>query len=291
MKRTGVFFHYQTGERLSGFPELLAETLGKPNVLFCDAFYPLKPRSELDLDPVPEDLLLQVHTRRLVEEVKHSPYYLTALLSAGGTVQAAQRMWRGDIDNAFVFTGSGDHHAGRDFCGGWCYFNGVALAVAELRRSYGARRFAIVDTDAHHGDGTWDLFSKDEDVLYTCFCGAPDEEANGKVNISIPWTASDADYLAVVRRELAPRVRRFRPESLFWNWGYDGTLGEYGGMGLTPGVHLELARLFKGLADEVCHGRLIVVLCGGHGKETADLAIPGIVSHLAELDVNSPSSW
>ncbi|MEW6033861.1 MAG: hypothetical protein AB1603_03280 [Chloroflexota bacterium] len=284
MKRTGIFFHYQMGERLSDFPQLLGPTLNEPNVLLYDAFYPFKPRSEYDLDPVGEEQLLEVHSGAMVEQVKRSGYYQTAVLSAGGTVQAAQRIWEGDIDNAFVFTGCGDHHAGRDSFGGWCYFNGAALAVTELRRRYGASRFAIVDTDAHHGDGTWDIFKDDEDLLYVCFCGMGTVERNNKVNVHVPYYTSDADYLEKVEQEFAPRARRFRPEAIFWNWGYDGTQGEYGDMGLTPDVHHQLARTFKAVADEACGGRLIVVLCGGSGKGTANYAIPRIIRRLAELE-------
>ena len=41
------------------------------------------------------------------------------------------------------------HHAGRNFYGGMCYFNGAALAITALKEK-GVRRFAIVDTDCHH---------------------------------------------------------------------------------------------------------------------------------------------
>jgi acetoin utilization deacetylase AcuC-like enzyme len=95
---------------------------------------------------------------------------------------------KGEIDNAFVFTGYGDHHAGTDFFGGGCYFNGAAVAVSELRRRFGARRFAIIDTDAHHGDGSWEIFQEDLDVLYVCFCTDPFMEENNNVNIEIPWS-------------------------------------------------------------------------------------------------------
>ncbi|MBI2854979.1 MAG: hypothetical protein HYX87_08715 [Chloroflexi bacterium] len=284
MKRTGIFFHYQMGGRLSSFPELLGPSLSAPNVMLCDAFYPLKPRSEYELDPVNEQQLLRVHSRHLIEEVKRSGYYLTAVLSAGGTVQAAERIWRGDIDNAFVFTGVGDHHSGRDFFGGWCYLNGAAAAIAELRSSYGACRFAIVDTDAHHGDGTWDIFKDDGDMLYVCFCGMASREVNGKVNVHVPDGVTDAAYLRLMEEQFVPRARLFRPEAIFWNWGYDGTTGEYGDMGLSPDVHRRLACLFKSVADEVCQGRLVVVLCGGHSREVADYAIPQVINCLAGLE-------
>ena len=152
--RTGIFFYYQEGNRLRDFPNALEGILERESVFFYDAFYPSKPTSSFDLNPVSCEALLQVHSSEMIEEVKRTGVFEGALLSASGTIRAAEKIWRGEIDNAFVFTGYGDHHAGPDFFGGGCYFNGAAIAIQELRKGYGVKRFAIIDTDAHHGDGT-----------------------------------------------------------------------------------------------------------------------------------------
>lgn len=280
--KTGIFFHYQEGERLRDFPAALKDLLRLPNIFLFDAFYPDKPKSDYDLEPVPEELLLAVHTREMVERVKQTPYYLTAVFSAGGTIQAAEKVCMGEIDNAFIFTGCGDHHAGRNFFGGWCYFNGAAMAIANLRRKSLASRFAIVDTDAHHGDGTWDIFREDGDVLYICLCHGPFREENGNINIPLPFHTDDPSYLEVFDREVLPRVLEFAPQVIFWNWGYDGTVGEYGNMGLSPEVHPELATRFKSLAEKTCAGRLVVVLCGGSSRRLATALIPRIIGVLAK---------
>lgn len=69
----------------------------------------------------------------MVQRVKFTGDYESALYSAGGTVQAASEIWQSKINNAFVFTSFGDHHAGRDFYGGVCYSNGAALAITALK--------------------------------------------------------------------------------------------------------------------------------------------------------------
>ena len=51
---TGIFFHYQQGERLRAFPQALEGVLGKDNVFFCDALYPSKPESSFDLESIPK---------------------------------------------------------------------------------------------------------------------------------------------------------------------------------------------------------------------------------------------
>jgi acetoin utilization deacetylase AcuC-like enzyme len=217
----------------------------------------------------------------MIARVSRSPALEGALLSASGTVAAAIRIWNGEIDNAFIFTGYGDHHAGSDFCGGGCYFNVAAIAISELRKRFNAQRFAIIDTDAHHGDGTWEIFENDADVLYVCFCSGSYEEKNNKVNVQVPWSVSDDEYLRLVSKHFIPRVESFLPEIIFWNWGYDGTGGEYGDIGLTPDSHVLFARELKRAADALCHGRLIVVLCGGSRRDLAHHLIPNVIRVLA----------
>jgi acetoin utilization deacetylase AcuC-like enzyme len=280
--KTGIFFHYQKGERLGDFPQALGGILEKENVFFYDALYPSKPSSSFDLNPIPTDLLYQVHSPEMVEEVKRTGNFEGALLSASGTVRAAERIWTGQIDNAFVFTGYGDHHAGTDFFGGGCYFNGAAIAIRDLRKRFQARRFSIIDTDAHHGDGTWEIFGKDPDVLYACFCGNPSWEESNKVDIHVSLRVADEAYLEIFRRTIPARVRKFGPEILFWNWGYDGTKGEYGDIGLTPEAHISLTKELTKFAKEICRGRLIVVLCGGSRRDLARSLIPRMIKVLAD---------
>ncbi len=53
-------------------------------------------------------------------------------------------------------------------------------------------------------------------------------------------------------------------------------------MGLTPDCHWRVARELKRAADELCSGRLIVVLCGGSRRDLARVLIPGLISVLCE---------
>ena len=87
-----------------------------------------------------------------------------------------------------------------------------------------------------------------------------------------------------MRQEFVLRVEVFKPEYIFWEFGYDATQGEYGDKGLTRDCHLKLARFIKEAADKVCYGRLITILCGGSGRVLATYTIPRIIDCLAELD-------
>ncbi|MEZ5166152.1 MAG: hypothetical protein R2695_06565 [Acidimicrobiales bacterium] len=52
---------------------------------------------------------------------------------------------------------------------GFCLFSSVATAAFERP----PRRVAIVDIDAHHGNGTQDIFVEDPDVLFASIRNPP----------------------------------------------------------------------------------------------------------------------
>jgi len=280
--RTGIFFHYQQGERLRDFPTALQGILEKNNVYYYDAVYQVRDGLYY-LEPIPESLLSSVHSKEMIDRVRKTGDYESASYSAGGTVHAAQEIWRGNIDNAFVFTGFGDHHAGRNYFGGMCYFNGAALAIAALRQN-DMRRFAIVDTDCHHADGTRDIFAKDKDVLHVCFCFQDYCDENNNVDVKIPFYTSDEEYLKKVEQQFIPRVIEFKPEVIFWEFGYDATQGEYGDKGISRDCHPKIVQIIKRVADEACQGKLIAILCGGSSRSIATYTIPKIIRCLAEPD-------
>lgn len=279
---TGIFFYYQQGERLKDFPQALDRILEKDNVFFYDALYPSKPASSFDLEPIPLEIIIKVHSPEMVARVQETGNYDGALYSAAGTLSAALRICSGELTNAFVFTGYGDHHAGSSFFGGGCYFNGAAIAIHALRERFGPKRCAVIDTDAHHGDGSWELFETDPTVLYLCFCRDGFREKNHNVNVHIPFRVGDSDYLTLAKEAFYRWVKSFQPEIIFWNWGYDGTRGEYGDMGFSTELHLLLAIEIKKVAHELCNDRLIVILCGGSRRDLALLLIPQIIGALTD---------
>jgi acetoin utilization deacetylase AcuC-like enzyme len=287
---TGIFYHpsfsrrsYLTqGSRLQDFPEAL-----KP--LLEDARYRL-----FESPPIDEEWILKVHSAQMIEGVRNDPLCATAWHSAGGVVLAAEKIWQGEIRNAFAFIGAGGHHSGRDYFGGYCCFNDVVIAMRVLRERLGVTRFAILDTDAHHGDGTRDLVKDDPNVLHVCMCSSRYESSDGsKVDVPAPgrpWfcaTSSPTDdvnslYAEAAAREFEPRVRVFKPELIFWYFGFDTHQGDYGDIGLTLDAYLLIARMIKQLAEGICEGHLEVVLAGGSRSDIARRVIPPIIEILGD---------
>ena len=286
---TGVFYHpsfsrrsYLTvGARLADFPMALGGVLQSGRVKLYEP------------GPVSRELVLKVHTPGLIEGVKGDPLCSTAWHSAGGVVMAGEKIAGGEIGNAFAFIGAGGHHSGRDAFGGYCCFNDVALCVVNLREKYGLRRFAILDTDAHHGDGTREIFLDDPGILHVCFCGTEYESPDKtKVDVGFPdprRTGADRPindaYFDRVAHQFPDRVRRFRPDLIFWYFGFDTHQGDYGDIGLTGPCYWNIAVLMRDLAAEVCGGKLAVVLGGGSQTKLATYLIPPVIGILAGEDM------
>jgi len=289
MKKTGVFYHpsfsrrsYLTrGTRLEDFPGAIEHLLARDNVILYES--PL----------IEEEWILKVHTPELIRGVESDHLCSTAWHSVGGVVLAGEKVCTGEIDNAFALIGAGGHHSGRDYFGGYCCFNDVAITITYLREIHNIQRFAIMDTDAHHGDGTRDLLRNDPDVLHVCCCSMDHVSEDGtKVDIRAPgsfWGLygggdenADQAYADKIKSEFYPRVMDFKPDLIFWYFGFDTHKGDYGSLGLSGRCYEEIARFMLELADEATDGRLEVVLAGGSLTDIATSVIPPIIEILAE---------
>jgi acetoin utilization deacetylase AcuC-like enzyme len=198
-------------------------------------------------------------------------------------VAGARGMAEGTLKNALVFSVAAGHHAGPDAAWGGTYLSYyVGPAIVHLREQYGWRRFAIIDTDSHHGDGTRAVFEDDHDILHCCFCDTDWVSADGsKVDVDVGRRTNDRKYLQQVREEFAPRAAESRPRIIFHNSGHDTCQGDYGDRGLSPHFFPSLARLIKDIADVTCDGGYIVITHGGARADVARQIFPEIVRILA----------
>ncbi len=151
----------------------------------------------------------------------------------GGSLTGAELITAGTFDRVFHPAG-GLHHAKPESASGFCYANDVVLAVQSLRKA--GSRVAVVDIDAHHGDGTQEAFYRDADVLTISlhesgkslfpWGGFPEEIGTGpgrgfNVNVPLPAGAYDELFVEAVERVVLPLVRRFAPDVLVVEVGGD----------------------------------------------------------------------
>jgi len=84
--------------------------------------------------------------------------YEVARMAVGGVLAACDAVMSNRIQRAFCAVRPPGHHAERDQAMGYCLFNNVAIAADYLVHRYGLHRIAILDWDAHHGNGTQHIF-------------------------------------------------------------------------------------------------------------------------------------
>jgi acetoin utilization deacetylase AcuC-like enzyme len=237
---------------------------------------------------VEEKLILQIHTIQHLAKVKEDLCYESARLSAGGAVLAGEMVWKKKVNNSFVFTGTAGHHAGHNSYWGFCYINNSALLIQNLRNTYNVKRFMIIDTDPHPGDGTRDIFEKDEQVIHLNFCSngyspSKDSIKYNKFDISLPSNISDTGFLKVLKTLTPFLAEKFKPEMILWNFGHDAHHADYGGFNLTIYSFYDMARILANVAREICKERFVVLLSGGSNSWVAQQSVASIVAVLAEL--------
>ncbi len=139
-----------------------------------------------------------------------------AVEAAAACALSAAEMVAGGERCAYALCRPPGHHAGRAFYGGSCYLNNAALAAERLATRLGAP-VAIVDLDAHHGNGTQEIFYHRADVRYGSvhtdpgagyfphFLGYADEigaERGEGANLNLPLSPGDGNgpWLEAVER-------------------------------------------------------------------------------------------
>lgn len=144
---------------------------------------------------------------------------------AGGTLEALSLLIQGE--RLAVHLPGAKHHAMREHSSGFCVFGDFAIA-ADIANAAGLR-VAILDTDAHHGDGTEELtldftntmtFSIHQDGIFP-YSGVSDYPMLGIYNSPLPALANDRRLQGAVN-EFIDVARDFHPDLVFIAAGADG---------------------------------------------------------------------
>jgi acetoin utilization deacetylase AcuC-like enzyme len=209
-------------------------------------------------------------------------------------VQAVEEVMKGRARNAFALVRPPGHHAEPGRAMGFCLFNNVAVA-AEAGRRLGAERVLVLDWDVHHGNGTQAAFWGRRDVLYQSVhqypyypgTGAAPEVGVGEgegytVNIGLPGGNSDADYGMLFEELFLPVAEAYRPQLILVSAGFDPHQHDpIGGMDLTERGFAAMCSAVKSLAEQVCDGRLVLLLEGGYSLEGLSQSVHACVEVLA----------
>jgi acetoin utilization protein AcuC len=155
-------------------------------------------------------------------------------LFAGGTLTALQTLLDGKAKTAIHFPGA-KHHAQYEYSSGFCIFADFALAADIATKDHGLK-VAILDIDAHHGDGTENLTADNPMVLtYSVhekgiFPGTGNESQPEKLVFNAPLVTKQSerdlgkgdDALIHAVSDFIQKANEFKPDLIFIACGADG---------------------------------------------------------------------
>lgn len=282
-------YHQAPDHRFSGHPEAPIRTQGV-RAWISDPPYP--EITWLDFSPASEQECILVHRpdhlaflKRESDKGSHqfetSPSYVTkssyhdAMSAVGATLAVSRQIIFNGIGRGFAIVRPPGHHATSTESMGFCLLNNIAIAAADAVAS-GLKRVAIVDVDAHHGNGTEAVFWDTPEVGYLSihesgiYPGSGQIEsprhARGRIiNIPIPSFAGNKTYKQITDQVIQPWLKKIAPEMLFVSAGYDGHFSDpLTTLTMSTRGYYQLVADLAQLADHFCQGRVMFVLEGGY---------------------------
>jgi acetoin utilization deacetylase AcuC-like enzyme len=243
----------------------------------------------LHLSPLaPESALFRVHTPAYLEKIRTGSLDAAeavklglpageallrrSRLEVGGTLAALDAAL---TDGLACNLAGGTHHAFADRGLGYCVLNDVAIAIRHHHAYRPAARIAVIDTDAHQGNGTHGIFADDDRVFtYSIHVGKnyPAHKTAGRLDVELPRHVHGADYLEHLEATLSPALDDFAPELVFWIAGADPHENDrFGQMRLTDA---DLASRDRHVLDLVTRRSipLVVLYGGGYNRDRVHTA-------------------
>ena len=220
--------------------------------------------------------------------------YEVALLAAGGALQVADSVMRGESQNGFALLRPPGHHAEAGRAMGFCLFNNVAIAARYVQKRYDVEKVLILDWDVHHGNGTQHSFEQDPSVFFVSLhqyplypgTGSYSETgvgagANSTLNCPMPPGSGNEHYIDAFVEKILPAANAFKPDVVLISAGFDAHASD-------PLAQINLSSEFYGwmsarmmeIADKHAGGRIISMLEGGYNLDALPLCV---AVHLREL--------
>jgi len=256
---------------------------------FRDSFYFLEPR-RAGLEHI-----TAVHSTFYLEQLwehssKTDPFsydrdtylmeesFATAQLAAGGCLEMADNIMAGEFNRGFALIRPPGHHAEPGRGMGFCILNNIGITAQYLLERYRLKRILVLDFDAHHGNGTQEMFYESPEVLVVSihenglfpFSGKKEETGSLQgqgytINMPVFAQFGDQEYTFLVGRLLQGLVEQFMPQIILVSAGYDGHKDDtISNTLLSTEWFGTVTTMLKQYAEETCEGRLMCILEGGY---------------------------
>ena len=140
---------------------------------------------------------------------------------AQGTILGAEKAFETKV--AFNIAG-GTHHAYSNRGEAFCLLNDQAIAAQYLLDTRLAKKVLIIDLDVHQGNGTAEIFQKNDKVFTFSTHGKsnyPFKKETSDLDIAFEDNTSDEEFLQTISTIIPKLIEQQKPEFIFYLAGVD----------------------------------------------------------------------
>ena len=232
---------------------------------------------------IDDQIVKVIHQKEYVDRLRHMKLDLSEVrkigfpisqqlverefIIAGGTIEGALKSLESGI--SFNIAG-GTHHAHSSHGEAFCMLNDQAIAARYLLDHQHAKKVLIIDLDVHQGNGTAEIFKKEERVFTFSMHGKknyPFRKENSNWDIALEDQTGDEVYLNLLNDALPRLFGRVDPDFVFYLSGVDVVdTDRLGRLGLS----IEGCKKRDEQVLKFCQKRSLPVQCsmgGGYSKD------------------------
>lgn len=186
---------------------------------------------------IPIETVLRIHTKEYVSDLLDLTLDARAARKIGfplskelverelriaqGTVLGAEKTFETKV--AFNIAG-GTHHAYSNRGEAFCLLNDQAIAAQYLLDKKLAKKILIIDLDVHQGNGTAEIFQKNDNVFTFSTHGKtnyPFKKETSDLDIAFEDNTSDEDFLKTISEIIPKLIEQQKPDFIFYLAGVD----------------------------------------------------------------------
>jgi acetoin utilization deacetylase AcuC-like enzyme len=187
--------------------------------------------------PLDEETILWTHDQQYWEQLRDLTLTAKEQRRIGFPLNAQLvereiRIAKGTIDgchyameNGVSFNvAGGTHHAGTNWGEGFCMLNDQAIAANYLLHHGLAKSILIIDLDVHQGNGTAQIFEREQRVFTFSMHGAnnfPARKEKSDLDIPLPDGVTDEEFLSIVQQQVPRLIAQQKPDFIFYLAGVD----------------------------------------------------------------------
>ena len=218
------------------------------------------------------------------------PESKNAILRSCGAGIAAVKDLMVKNERVFCAVRPPGHHAETKRANGFCFINNIAVAARYLQKQYKINKVAIIDFDVHHGNGTQEIFYKDQSVAYGSShefplfpgTGAENETGVGNIfNATLKAGTTSKEFIAIFDQKVLKAIDKFKPEVILISAGFDAHKRDpLANINLDSDDFFEITKNIVDIANTHSKGRVISFLEGGYDLQALS---ESIIEHLNAL--------